>query len=170
MEDRYLFKAKRIDNGEWATGQYVKGLDMYGKEVHLIFEPTTIFYSSGETDGWSEIDPSTICQCTGLKDKNGKLIWENDVVDFLGHKGLVKYECGSFGIGFKKTIDWEEITSYIMPITGCENALYACENDNYISIWEIYWNFNDEDDSVNTVEVIGNIFDGGFNGKNSKKD
>ena len=29
MEDRYLFKAKRIDNGEWVTGQYVKGLDMY---------------------------------------------------------------------------------------------------------------------------------------------
>ena len=80
MEDRYLFKAKRIDNGEWVTGQYVKGLDMYGKEVHLIFEPTTIFYSSGETDGWSEIDPSTICQCTGLNDKNGNLIWENDIM------------------------------------------------------------------------------------------
>ena len=80
MEARYLFKAKRLDNGEWVTGQYVKGLDMYGKEVHLIFEPTTIFYSSGETDGWSEIDPSTICQCTGLKDKNGNLIWENDIM------------------------------------------------------------------------------------------
>lgn len=51
MKGRYLFKAKRIDNGEWVTGHYVKGLDIYAKEVHLIFEPTTIFYSSGETDG-----------------------------------------------------------------------------------------------------------------------
>lgn len=79
MKDRYLYKAKTC-NGEWVTGQYVKGLDMYAKEVHLIFEPTKIFYSSGETDGWSEIDPTTICQCTGLKDKNGKLIWENDIM------------------------------------------------------------------------------------------
>ena len=55
--------------------------------------------------GKYEVDPSTICQCTGLKYKNGKLIWENDIVDFLGHKGRVKYECGSFGI------DWEEIES-----------------------------------------------------------
>lgn len=31
---------------------------------------------------FQEIDPSTICQCTGLKDKNGKLIWENDICKY----------------------------------------------------------------------------------------
>ena len=80
MQDRFLSRGKRIDNGEWVEGYYVKGLDIHDKEVHMIFEPGTIFYSSGETDGWVEVEASTICQCTGSKDKNGKLIWENDIV------------------------------------------------------------------------------------------
>ena len=149
MNDRYLYRAKHIHalsenehlNGLWIVG-YLSG------EHHI-----------SNRDGEYLIDPSTICQCTGLKDKNGKLIWENDVVDFLEHKGIVKYERGSFGIAYRECIDWEEIESNICHITGCDNALYACENDNFISLWEIYWNFNDEYNSVNTVELIGNIFD-----------
>nr|DAO26085.1 MAG TPA: YopX protein [Bacteriophage sp.] len=108
MEDRYLFKAKRADNEEWVTGHYVKGLDMYDKEVHLIFEPATIFYSSGETDGWSEIDPATICQCTGLKDKNGKLIWENDIVNTQCGKAIVIWDKAEWRIKWIKDTIWRK--------------------------------------------------------------
>lgn len=78
MEDRYLFKAKRLDNEEWVQGYLV--YDNRDKLYRIIME---IQYSTGTcitTDIAPRVDVSTICQCTGLKDKNGKLIWENDIV------------------------------------------------------------------------------------------
>ena len=74
MEDRYLFRAKRIDNGWWVAG-YIARYGHTGKEKYYIIP-------SYASDLYAiEVDPPTICQCTGLKDKNGKLIWENDIVN-----------------------------------------------------------------------------------------
>ena len=73
MEDRYLCKAKRTDNGEWVIGGLVR-YGFTGREKYYIVP-------SYASDLYAlEIDPSTICWCTGLQDKNGKLIWENDIV------------------------------------------------------------------------------------------
>lgn len=73
MKNRYLCKAKRTDNGEWVIG----GLVRYGftgrEKYYIVPSYASDLYALG-------IDPSTICRCTGLKDKNGKLIWENDMV------------------------------------------------------------------------------------------
>lgn len=146
MKDRCLFKAK-ICNEEWVAGF-----------LHCKNDKWYISNKAGSPFAF-EVRPDTICQCTGLTDKNGNLIWENDVVEFFGHKGVIVCECGSFGIAYKTLIDWEEIQSNIKCVTGCENILYACENDNFISLWEICWNFNDEDNSLCTVEIAGNIFD-----------
>lgn len=153
MENRHLCRGKRIDNGEWVEGSLVQ--TVAGSYIVVPYKRETILGEGSVI----EIDPSTICWYTAMSDKNGELIWENDIVDFLGYKGTVVFECGSFGIAYKAPIDWNGIQANIMPITGCENLLYACENDNYISLWEIYWNFNDEDNSLNTVEVVGNAID-----------
>ena len=81
MNDRYLFRAKRIDNGEWVCGSYVYTFceDNNRIVVGVKVEKHWIVEESGNMV-W--VDKDTICQCTGLKDKNGNLIWENDVVGF----------------------------------------------------------------------------------------
>ncbi len=71
MENRYLYRGKRINNGEW-----VEGLPSYNKNGQIgeieVFDDTDItFYI---------VDASTICQCTAMPDKNKKLVFEHDIV------------------------------------------------------------------------------------------
>lgn len=74
MENRYLFRGKRIDTGEWVYGLPSCDEDGEIEEIEVWSEDDINFYS---------VDPETICQCTGVEDKNGELIWENDVVKDL---------------------------------------------------------------------------------------
>lgn len=89
MEDRFLFMAKRVDgkNGGWAIGNYVNG----GFIITLTNERVRIF-------------ENTICRCTGVKDKNGRLIWENSIL--IGHgdfRIIAKVVFGKFTVVDAKT-------------------------------------------------------------------
>lgn len=82
MEDRYLFRGKCIDNGEWMSGSYY---EFIGKSY--ILKPPFASKNSVYV-----VDPSTICQCTGLKDKSGRRIFENDIVKDNVIYGVVKWD------------------------------------------------------------------------------
>lgn len=125
MEDRYLFKAKRLDSGEWVTGNLV--LSVYHKNDVCVGQ-------YGNEVGIHEVDSSTICQCTGLKDKNGQPIWENDICDRKEeYPEIVKYNNGDWTLDYSYSKGKESGYCY------CNLGFYALERKY--------------------VEVIGNVFD-----------
>ena len=118
-----LFKAKRIDNGEWIEGGFCQSTNGRSFLVGVS--------KRGYIDGF-EMIPETICQYTGLTDKNGTKIWENDILKGLFLHGMevtavVIFKDGAFGLKWSRG-NVEEFS----PFTSICNVSF---------------------------EVIGNIFD-----------
>ena len=143
-----LFRGKRIDGGEWVYGLLCRAGDTYANIVEK------------STEVMCTVLTNTIGQCTGLIDKNGRKIFEGDIVRLFDISvGEIVQECGAFGIGFRKPIDYYYLASEIVSITGCNNTPEFCYNDYYVSLYELYWNYNEENDNISVIEVIGNIHD-----------
>lgn len=138
-----LFRAKRKDNNEWVEGYYIyhikRTLCVAGDSIKPEDEQHVIM-----CDGFSDwnmprgtvyfnIDPETICQFTGMLDKKGNRIWENDIVSAWSEG---KYAKGRV----KQRIDGLYI---IYP---------AYQHDEF-------WGLCPDKNRKTNVEIIGNIFD-----------
>lgn len=155
MENRYLYKAKRLDNGEWVIGY----LAVIGKK-NVIAEECAKTYYCPDTEEFRhgnkihEVNPKTICQCTGLKDKNGKIIFENDIL--MNHDNpldLIKAVFGEFTVidmemeeEIDDVIGWHYEVIPTDALSKCEPFCYSMPlTDRYV-------------DRCN-MKVVGNIFD-----------
>lgn len=143
MKDRDLCRGKRIDNGEWVIGNRIDDGVTGQVFIHAVGNSVNESDKVGE-DGCLqfvafEVDPSTICRCTGLEDKNGKLIWENDIVNGSVKRGATFYRCLVLWNDCKARFDVRNMDcNFPMTLDECTDDISICGLD---------------------YEVIGNRFD-----------
>ena len=124
MQDRYLYRAKRKSDKQWIYGNLVQ--TDYGVYIIQNYVPQHLI-------GNYEVDPSTICQCTGLNDKNGKLVYENDIM------------CGHLDDKFPEDVTYTRVL--------CHENGFCTKEHNFIDIEPL------DDFCKIHFEVCGNIFD-----------
>lgn len=141
-----LFKAKRTDNGEWVEGYYV-----CCRSCHYILP---IFNDYAPYNGyddryekWIEIDKKTLCQYTGLMDKNGRKIWENDILKGYEYPFLSDNDFNYFAI-----VDWADEGKCfgLYTVKNPKSSVCGISEGNF----ELLEDFNSKQ-----WEAIGNIFD-----------
>ena len=148
MAREILFKAKRIDNGEWVEGSIITRRDtkrVFMVDIENITALRSVTTNYCDRYDWRsvEVQADTICQYTGLTDKNGNKIWENDVVK----KGFyTNYEWFANSEEYIGKVEYEDCAW---------NIIYNKNGDKYVCPICMAIEYGDAE----YFEVIGNIFD-----------
>ncbi len=126
---KIIFRAKKTSDKEWVLGGYVQSIQTdkktgFNRDTHFIMENNGLA---------NEVDPETVCQYTGVRDRYGNEVFEGDIVSapFTGYagkteerKGVVEFVNGAF------FVNWYDSEEY---------------GKNFVGY-------------VNDIEVVGNIF------------
>ena len=134
MAREILFKAKRRYDGEWVEGSYIhsRQINEYAKT-----SPYIISYDDVLRGEMHFIDENTLCQYTGLTDKNGNKIWEND---------LVQIDAYSY-------IECEEDAFGVLEYSDAYASFGLSLEDRFARICDLQGSY------TTIYEVLGNIFD-----------
>lgn len=108
------FKAKRLDNGEWVKGYFYEECG----NTYIIEDRQSD--SSLNRNIPHAVDPTTVCLFTGLKDENGKEVWEHDILEFLNLEVEVVFYKGCFHV------EKEDSFSYSFPILNIRYDKLGC--------------------------------------------
>ncbi len=142
-----LFRGKRVDDGKWVEGCYIKARESYTNDItNAIMTEEIEHRCVGEysCNGWYEINSNTLGQFTGLCDKNGKKIFEGDILDDRKENecvGVIVFEDGAF------RVKWYGITTMLYPY-GYDDAGFGEIKTEHLDMYYI-----------DKFEIIGNIHD-----------
>ena len=141
MNDRYLYRAKRVDNGECVEGNLIHAKKDYyicENPYECMNEYSSLNGQSYGFGGFKFVDPSTICQCTGMPDKNSNVAYEHDIIETPVGNAKIIWNCSPSPTDNHINVGFEVV------------FLDATANDSYRHDLG-YW--------IGKSKVIGNIFD-----------
>lgn len=119
-----LFRGKRLGTGEWIEGYFAPALEKDSYSIYDIEYPEFGYY----------VDPDTVGECTGLTDKNGKLIFEGDIVKLEGKELPFWYNEGDCveveydGCGFNSFAEYDSDCGAYVSASLC--AIIGNIHDN----------------------------------------
>ena len=157
--DKYMYRAKRIDNGEWVYGYYFERKDTMGNIIEsVIIEDAYEQIHGGRrllesmfNKECFRVDPETVCQYTGWHSSNKTPIFEKDIVEFVGpntHRDLIWW-CNEMSM------------MAAVPLEGIEFNGYDYWNGNYpkYTYADLCFMMQDPYGDFEEIKVIGNIID-----------